>query len=154
MTLLRIALGCFAILGFHRAQAQTPVSAVWVADNGNGTYKNPVLNADYSDPDAIRVGNKFYLTASSFDQVPGLPLLESNDLVNWKLVGHALTKQPPFDVFDKVQHGKGVWAPAIRYRNGEFLIYYPDPDFGIYVTKAKNFAGPWSEPILVEGGVG
>ncbi|GAB3941138.1 glycoside hydrolase 43 family protein [Spirosoma harenae] len=130
------------------------VSKVWVSDLGNGTYKNPVLNADYSDPDACRAGDDYYLVASSFDAIPGLPILHSKDLVNWTLIGHALKRQPPFDHFEKTQHGNGVWAPAIRYQKGEFYIYYPDPDFGIYVIKAKNPAGPWSTPILVEGGKG
>jgi beta-xylosidase len=138
------------------AVAGTPkyVSKVWVADQGNGTYKNPILNADYSDPDAIRVGNDFYLVASSFEDMPGLPILHSNDLVNWTIIGHALLRQPPYEHFAKPQHGNGVWAPAIRYHNGEFYIYYPDPDFGIYVIKTKNPAGPWSSPVLVYGGSG
>lgn len=130
------------------------VSTVWVADQGNGTYKNPVLHADYSDPDAIRVGDDFYLVSSSFEDIPGLPVLRSRDLVNWTIIGHALVRQPPFDVFSKPQHGNGVWAPAIRFHKGEFYIYYPDPDYGIYLVKAKNAAGPWSEPVLVEGGKG
>jgi len=130
------------------------VSKVWVADQGNGTYKNPVLNADYSDPDAIRVGDDFYMIASSFDAVPGLPILHSRDLVNWKIIGHALKRQPPFEHFEKTQHGNGVWAPSIRYRNGEFYIYYPDPDFGIYLTKAKTVTGEWSAPTLVAAGKG
>jgi beta-xylosidase len=134
--------------------AQKDISKVWVSDLGNGTYKNPVLDADYSDPDAIRVGDDFYLISSSFDAVPGLPILHSKDLVNWKIIGHALKRQPPFEHFSKTQHGNGVWAPAIRFHNGEFYIYYPDPDFGIYVTKAKNAAGPWSDPVLVEAGKG
>ncbi|HUN04144.1 MAG TPA: glycoside hydrolase 43 family protein [Niabella sp.] len=130
------------------------ISPVWVPDNGNGTYKNPVINADYSDPDAVRVGDDFYMIASSFDAVPGLPILHSKDLVNWTIIGHALKRQPPFDVFNKTQHGNGVWAPAIRYHNNEFYIYYPDPDFGIYLIKANNITGPWSEPHLVVGGKG
>lgn len=133
--------------------AQT-ISNVWVADNGNGTYKNPVINADYSDPDAIRVGDDYYMISSSFNHVPVLPILHSKDLVNWKLIGHALKQQPPFDHFSKVQHGGGVWAPSIRYHNNEFYIYYPDPDFGIYLTKAKNILGPWSEPFLIQAGKG
>src|SRR5215813_7586116 len=75
------------------------VSKVWVADNGDGTYKNPVIDADYSDPDAIRVGDDYYLVASSFDAVPGLPILHSKDLVNWTIIGHALLKQPPYEHF-------------------------------------------------------
>jgi beta-xylosidase len=129
-------------------------SQVWSPDNKNGTYKNPVVNADYSDPDAIRVGDDFYMVSSSFNHAPGLPILHSKDLVNWKLITHVLKQQPPADHFAKVQHGNGVWAPSIRYNKGEFYIYYPDPDFGIYVTKAKNIMGPWTEPVLVEAGSG
>lgn len=130
------------------------ISKVWVADQGNGTYKNPVLNADYSDPDAVRVGDDFYMVASSFDAVPGLPILHSKDLVNWTILTHALKRQPPFEHFEKTQHGNGVWAPSIRYHKNEFYIYYPDPDFGIYLTKAKDAAGPWSDPVLVAPGKG
>ncbi|SDG08704.1 Beta-xylosidase [Pedobacter terrae] len=130
------------------------ISEVWVPDLGNGNYKNPVINADYSDPDAIRVGDDFYMIASSFDAVPGLPILHSKDLVNWKIIGHALERQPPLEHFQKTQHGNGVWAPAIRYHNGEFYIYYPDPDFGIYLTKAKTINGEWSAPKLVAPGKG
>ena len=130
------------------------VSKVWVSDLGNGYYKNPILYADYSDPDAIRVGDDYYMTASSFNCIPGLPILHSKDLVNWTIINYALTKQIPEDVFNKPQHGNGVWAPSIRYHNGEFLIYYPDPDFGIYVTKTKNPQGTWSAPVLVTSGKG
>jgi beta-xylosidase len=127
---------------------------VWVPDLGNGHYKNPVLNADYSDPDVCRAGNDFYLTASSFNAIPGLPVLHSKDLVNWRIIGHALLRQPPFAHFESPQHGNGVWAPAIRYHKGEFYIYYPDPDFGIYMVKAKDPAGPWSAPVMVKAGKG
>lgn len=142
-----------ALLLLADLSAQT-LSKVWVADNGNGTYKNPVINADYSDPDAIRVGDDYYMISSSFNHVPGLPILHSKDLVNWTLIGHALEQQPPVEHFSKVQHGGGVWAPSIRYHNNEFYIYYPDPDFGIYLTRAKNIPGPWSEPVMVEAGKG
>ncbi|MDP4261711.1 MAG: glycoside hydrolase 43 family protein [Bacteroidota bacterium] len=143
------------VAAFFTVNAQKRyISRVWVADNGNGTYKNPVIHADYSDPDAIRVGDDYYLVSSSFNHIPGLPLLHSKDLVNWTIIGHALKRQPPFEHFSKVQHGNGVWAPSIRYHKNEFYIYYPDPDFGIYMIKAKNIAGDWSEPVLVEGGKG
>ncbi len=141
------------LASWYISNAQT-ISKVWVADNGNGTYKNPVLNADYSDPDAIRVGDDYYLVASSFDDMPGLPILHSKDLVNWSIIGHALKRQPPFDHFAKPQHGNGVWAPALRYHNGEFYLYYPDPDFGIYLIKTNNPAGRWSDPVLVQAGKG
>ncbi len=130
------------------------VSKVWVSDNGDGTYKNPILHADYSDPDAIRVGDDFYLTASSFNAAPGLPILHSKDLVNWRVVNYVFQKQKPLDVYDKPQHGGGVWAASIRFHDGEFYIFYPDPDFGIYMTKTKNPAGEWSEPVLIKAGKG
>jgi beta-xylosidase len=142
-----------ALISFTTA-AQTTVSNVWVADNGNGTYRNPVLHADYSDPDVVRVGEDFYLTASSFNTVPGLPILHSKDLVNWTIIGHVFSRQPPFDVFSKPQHGNGVWAPAIRYHNNEFYIFYSDPDYGVYVVKARNPAGPWSDPLLIKAARG
>ena len=130
--------------------AQPFVSKVWVADNGDGTYNNPVLHADYSDPDVTRAGADFYLTASSFNSAPGLPILHSRDLVNWEIIGHVFAVQPPADHFSKPRHGDGVWAPAIRYHDRTFYIFYPDPDFGIYMVKAKNAAGPWSKPLLIK----
>jgi beta-xylosidase len=123
-------------------------------DNGDGTYTNPIIHADYSDPDVIRVGDDYYLVASSFNCIPGLPILHSKDLVNWTLINHALKKQPPFDFHDKARHGGGVWAPAIRYYKGEFYIFYPDPDFGIYMVKSKDIKANFSEPILVQSGKG
>jgi beta-xylosidase len=144
---MRLAIAMLLWAGSLPAQ---PVSKVWVADKGDGTYKNPILYADYSDPDVARVGSDFYLTASSFNAVPGLPILHSRDLVNWELIGHVFTAQPPLEVFSKVQHGNGVWAPAIRYHAGEFFIFYPDPDYGIYMVKAKRAEGPWSEPLLIK----
>lgn len=130
------------------------LSEVWVADQGNGTFKNPILYADYSDPDICKVGDDFYMTSSSFNAIPGLPILHSKDLVNWKLIGYALDRQAPFDHFSRPQHGNGVWAPSIRYHNNEFYIYYGDPDFGIYMVKAKKAEGPWEAPVLVQEGKG
>jgi beta-xylosidase len=101
--------------------------SVWQPDNRNGTYSNPIIYADYSDPDVIRVGNDFYLTASSFNAAPGLPILHSKDLVNWRIIGHAIQYQTPVDVFTRPQHGNGVWAPAIRYHNNYFYIFFLTP---------------------------
>lgn len=137
----------------HR-EPNKEASGVWVPDFGNGQYKNPIIYADYSDPDVCRVGDDYYLVSSSFDAVPGIPILHSKDLVNWKIIGHALPQQPPYDHFSKTQHGGGVWAPAIRYHDGMFYIYYPDPDFEIYMVKAKNPAGPWYTTVLVQAGKG
>ncbi len=126
------------------------ISEVWISDNGDGTYKNPILYADYSDPDVVRVGDDYYLTASSFNCSPGLPILHSKDLVNWEIVNYALPQVDYKEVFDVPQHGKGVWAPSIRYHNHEFYIYWGDPDWGIYMVKTKDPYGKWSKPLLVK----
>src|SRR5262245_61703145 len=91
-------------------------------DLGDGTSKNPVLFADYSDPDAVRVGDDYWLTSSSISHVPGLPILHSRDLVNWTIVNHALPELLPRDHFSVPRHGGGVWAPSIRYHAGKFWI--------------------------------
>jgi beta-xylosidase len=137
------------------AVAQAPyVSKVWSADNGDGTYRNPILYADYSDPDVCRAGDDYWMTASSFNCAPGLPILHSKDMVNWTIAGHALPVQAPREVFDLPQHGWGVWAPSIRYHNNEFYIYWGDPDYGIYMVKTADPRGRWSEPVLVKAGKG
>lgn len=135
--------------------AQNHISEVWVSDLGNGMYKNPVLYADYSDPDVCRVGDDYYMTASSFNCIPGLPILHSKDLINWTIIGHAIQQMPDHAMFtDKVNHGGSVWAPSIRYHKGEFYIYYGDPDLGIFMTKTKNPAGEWEPLVLVKEGKG
>ncbi len=126
----------------------------WNADLGNGKYKNPILHVDYSDPDVCRVNDDYYMTASSFHNSPGLPILHSKDLVNWKLVNYAINEQVPTEHFRTVRHGDGVWAPSIRYHNGELYIYWGDPDFGIYMVKTKDPLGKWDAPILVKEGKG
>lgn len=129
-------------------------SQVWCPDNGDGTYTNPVLFADYSDPDVCAVGDDYYLTASSFNCIPGLPILHSKDLVNWEIIGHALLEQKPKEIFDKPQHGKGVWAPAIRHHNNNYYIYWGDPDLGIFMVKSEHPDRNWSDPICVIPGRG
>lgn len=129
-------------------------SEVWCPDNGDGTYTNPVINADYSDPDVCVVGEDYYLTASSFNCTPGLPILHSKDLVNWEIIGHALKDIEPASVYNMPSHGNGVWAPSIRYHNGEFYIYWGDPDYGVFMVKAKNPAGKWEKPVCVIPGPG
>jgi beta-xylosidase/lysophospholipase L1-like esterase len=137
-----------------RLEKVVPTLPAWVADLGDGTYRNPILFADYSDPDVVRVGDDFYLTASSFSHVPGLPILHSRDLVNWRLINHALPRLSPEDGFATPQHGAGVWAPAFRYHDGRYWIYWGDPDRGIHVVTAADPAGTWSEPVLVLPGRG
>jgi len=133
--------------------SQNVHSHPWVPDQGDGTYRNPVLHADYSDPDVVRVGRDFYLTSSSFQCTPGLPILHSRDLVNWRLVNHAL-RELPDPRYAEVQPGHGVWAPSIRFHDGRFWIVFPTPDEGIYVTTAEDPLGEWSEPHLLMGGQG
>ena len=137
------------------AQEKNYVSEVWVADQGNGKYKNPILYADYSDPDACRVGDDFYMTSSSFNCLPGLQILHSKDLVNWSIIGAAVPYAlPPIETPERPEHGNRVWAPAIRHHNGEFYIFWGDPDQGAFMVKAKDPKGPWTEPVLVKPGKG
>src|SRR5262249_41679248 len=103
-TVLAAALAWLALALPQRAGLEGP----WTADLGDGKYRNPVLFADYSDPDVVRVGDDFYLVASSFNVVPALPLLHSRDLVNWTIVGHAAARLPS-PRYDEPQHGGGVW---------------------------------------------
>ena len=149
-------------LFISQAAAQTYPSQVWSPDNGDGTYTNPVINADYSDPDVCvgSSGEDYYMTASSFQCVPGLPILHSRDLVNWEIINYAL-KDRLYEGdsclirhFSIPQHGNGVWAPSIRYHQGEYYIYWGDPDFGVYMVKTKDPAGQWSQPLCVIRGQG
>ncbi|MFD5742303.1 glycoside hydrolase 43 family protein [Streptomyces massasporeus] len=118
------------------------------------TYRNPVLDADWSDPDVVRVGDDFYLTASSFGRAPGLPLLHSRDLVNWTLIGHALERLEPAAEFGRPRHDCGVWAPSLRYHDERFWIFWGDPDQGIFQINAPQIRGPWSRPHLLKAGKG
>ena len=138
---------------FHPAMAQYR-SEVWVSDEGNGMYRNPVLHADYSDPDVCAVGEDYFLTASSFNCTPGLPILHSKDLVNWKIVNYALKKVEPVEYYNEPRHGKGVWAPSIRFHEGMYYIYWGDPDFGIFMVKTRDPYGEWDKPVLVKAGKG
>ncbi|MBO5979358.1 MAG: glycoside hydrolase 43 family protein [Bacteroidales bacterium] len=116
-------------------------------------YVNPIIYADYSDPDVCRVGEDYYMTSSSFNHFPGLQILHSTDLVNWELIGAALTDYSGHRWHEVAspRHGCGVWAPAIRYHNGEFYIYCGDPDRGIFMVKTDNPRGKWEDPVwLVE----
>ena len=154
---------------FAAAMACSPLmsiaqeSATWNPNLPGGKYKNPVINADYSDPDVCRVGNDFYMTSSSFACFPGLQILHSTDLVNWKIIGAALTDDYPvlpefrgtnLDWRKRIQHGNYVWAPSIRHHDGWFYIYWGDPDQGLFMTKTQNPAGTWSKPVCVKPGKG
>ncbi|MBQ3797569.1 MAG: family 43 glycosylhydrolase [Butyrivibrio sp.] len=123
------------------------------SDLGNGRFQNPILFADYSDPDVIRVDDIYYMTASSFNYTPGLPILISKDLVNWKLVNYAL-KNIKEERYDIPRHSEGVWAPAIRFHDGMYYIYYGMPDEGYYVVRTSDPLGEWDEPVCILEGKG
>ena len=163
----------FCASSMMNSYAQQP-SQCWNPDKGTH-YVNPVLNADYSDPDVCRVGDDFYMTSSSFACFPGLQILHSTDLVNWEIIGAALTDYPgpgwsdsrPWETlsqqldkpYDDVpdshawrtipQHGNGVWAPAIRYHDGYFYIYCGDPDRGVFMVRTDDPRGRWEDPVWV-----
>lgn len=127
--------------------------SVWNADLGNGNYRNPILYADYSDPDAIRVGDDYFMVASSFCNAPGLPLLHSRDLVNWKVVNYVIDEIPE-ERYRVPVHGCGVWAPSIRYHEGTYFVCFPMPDEGIYMSTATDPFGKWSKPVNIRPGAG
>ena len=113
-------------------------------------YINPILHQDWSDPDVCQVGDYYYMTASSFNYMPGLPILRSQDLVNWEIIGAALYSYP----LEGVEHGRGVWAPSIRFHDGWFYIFAADPDRGIFMVRTQDPAGPWEEPVWLWKGKG
>jgi beta-xylosidase len=117
-------------------------------------YQNPILNADWPDPDAVQVDGVYYLIASSFNRVPALPVLRSRNLVDWEHAGHALDALPQGSHYSLVRHGSGVWAPSLRHHDGRFWIFYPDPDHGIFVLSAEKAEGPWTAPHLLYPGRG
>ncbi len=128
----------------------SPLSAQsWQPDLGNGRYKNPIIFADYSDPDVIRVENDFYLVASSFNCMPGIPILHSKDLVNWRIIGHVYDRLL-FEKYDKPVHGHGSWAPSIRYQDGLFYVYFCTPQEGLFMATATDPAGKWELNHIVD----
>ena len=150
-TLAFIALAFVYLLGTH-AVAGTPVvpdGKAW-GDLGDGTFANPILPSDYSDIDAIRVGDDFYAISSTFQYSPGMVILHSKDLVNWTIISHAIkdvTQIGPEMNWDKMsRYGEGVWAGAIRYHDDKFWIYFGTPNEGYFVTTSKDIKGPW-EPL-------
>jgi len=143
--------------------AAAPAPARWGAwsgwgDQGDGGYRNPVLPSDYSDLDCIRVGRDYYAISSTMQFSPGMVVLHSTDLVNWEIVGHAvsdLTQIGPELNWDRMgRYGRGVWAGAIRHAKGRFWVYFGTPDEGYFMTSAANPAGPWEplHPVMKSGG--
>ncbi len=125
----------------------------WNPDAGDGTYRNPIIHADYSDPDVIRVGDDFYMVASSFNCTPGLPILHSRDLVNWSLINHAI-ENVPHPRYVQVQPGCGVWAPAIRFHDGRYWIFFPDARRRHLCDVRRTSGGPMERAVVFAGGQG
>ena len=113
------------------------------------TYKNPILYADYSDPDVARVGEDYYMVSSSFTYIPGVPLLHSRDLVHWELINHCV-KELPFEKYALPCHGSGTWAPSIRYHEGTFFVFIPLVDEGILVARSRDPYGEFECNMLCE----
>jgi xylan 1,4-beta-xylosidase len=124
----------------------------WRADNGDGTFSNPLFYDEFSDPDLIRVGEDYCLTGTTMHSMPGLPVLHSKDLVNWKLLGYAFDRLdlgPEFRLEDgKEAYGQGIWAPCFRYHNGTFYIFSNVNRHRMQLFRAKNPAGPWTRTEL------
>jgi beta-xylosidase len=118
-------------------------------DQGNGTYTNPVINADFSDPDVIRVGQKYYMVASDFHFM-GMQVLESEDMVNWRYISQIYDKinEPGWD--QNQHYAGGSWAPAIRYHDGLFYVFFCTPDEGLFMSTAQDPHGPWAPLHLVK----
>lgn len=130
--------------------ASAAASAPAWGDLGDGTFANPVLNADYSDPDVIRVGDKYYMTCSEFHFM-GMLMLESDDMVNWRVIGRVYDSIDLPGYSDMTKYASGTWAPALRYHDGKFWIFVCTPDEGLFMTNATGAAGPWEPLHLVEG---
>jgi beta-xylosidase len=126
-------------------------------DQSDGHYRNPILFSDYSDPDVIRVGKSYYLIASSFHFMPGIPVLESHDLVNWHIIAHVFPRldiDRKYDMDGGDRYAQGAWAPSIRFHNGRFYVFFPTPREGIFMSSAPSAKGPWTIPTAVLAGPG
>jgi beta-xylosidase len=156
---LSISIGLFALLVLSRiamteppanpANLPAPTTLAW-GDQGDGTYKNPILKSDYSDPDVIRVGDDFYLVASDFNYV-GIQVLHSKDLVNWEIIGQVFNKLAMSAKYDQMKgYGEGTWAPSLRFHEGEFYLYVCTPHDGLFMWHTKDPAGPWSQMVTVK----
>lgn len=145
---------CAALLLAAVATAQS-TGRSWSADNGNGTYSNPLFYDEFSDPDMIRVGADYYLTGTTMHTMPGLPILHSRDLVNWRIIGYAFDRLdlgPDFRLEDgKEIYGQGIWAPSFRYHQGTFYIFANVNRFGLQVFRASDPRGPWTHNRIDPG---
>ena len=131
---------------------KTSVAKTWIADNGNGTFTNPLFYEEFSDPDLIRVGDDYYLTGTTMHTMPGLPVLHSKDLVNWEFLTYAVNKLdfgPAYRLEDgKDVYGQGIWAPCLRYHDGVFYIFSNVNGQTTQLFTAVNPKGPWKQTAM------
>ena len=137
------------------AAVQAQPVTTWTADNGNGTYTNPLFYDEFSDPDCIRVGQDYYLAGTTMHATPGLVVLHSKDLVNWELASYCFDRWEqilPDDKFrltnGKQVYGQGVWAPVIRYHNGKFYVFTNVNGNGLQLFISESAYGPWEHRAL------
>ena len=135
--------------------SESPTPATWTADNGNGTFSNPLFFDEFSDPDMIRVGSDYYLTGTTMHTSPGLPVLHSKDLVNWTLLSYASDRLDLGTEFrlenGKDIYGRGIWAPSFRHHNGVFYIFANVTGFPTLVYTASKPTGPWKRTTMKRG---
>lgn len=127
------------------------LAQLWSPDLGDGNFKNPIVFADYSDPDLIRVNDDFYMVSSSFNCMPGIPILHSKDMVNWKIINHVY-QSLPLEKYNKPAHGEGCWAPSIRYHDDKFYVYFCTPEDGLFMAVTDNPIAEWELTHVVEVG--
>ena len=150
--------GLFALAGCVSASTQRNTSSLppaatkhWTADNGNGTYSNPLFYGEFEDPDPIRVGNDYYLAGTTMHMNPAVEILHSKDLVNWELAGYCTNRLdlgPAYRLEGGNIYGSGIWAPCIRYHNGMFYIFCNVNGAGLQVFRSKSIYGPWEHNQL------
>ncbi len=116
---------------------------MWTSDLGNGTYQNPIIYADYSDPDIAKFGDDYYMISSSFNCIPGLPVLHSKDLVNWEIINHII-QEIPFESYNEPRHGCGIWAPTLKVHDGKLWVFVCTPDEGLFMSNTEDPFGEWS----------
>ena len=135
------------------ALSQMAGAQSWTADNGNGTFTNPLFYDEFSDPDILRVGDDYYLAGTTMHAVPGLVILHSKDLVNWEFASYCFDRfdfdDPAFSLKEgRETYGGGIWAPCIRYANGQFYVFSNINGKGLQCYTSKDIHGPWEHHNL------
>jgi xylan 1,4-beta-xylosidase len=146
-----IALGPLALAAAQSDTARATRLESWIADNGNGTYSNPLFYEEFEDPDVIRVGQDYYLAGTTMHMNPGLMILHSKDLVNWELASYCIDRLdlgPAFRLEGSNIYGRGIWAPCIRYHDGMFYVFSNVNGAGLQVFRSKSASGPWQHNQL------